>query len=369
MQAAQSAATMSNQSKLTDTLVGWKFPALIALLEGLTHFGSLQGDSQAYIDLVKFLRGAGNSAIIQWHGVLRPVVPLLALPLSFIVDYADAIALINLGFIVLGTVVTYFLGYRLFGKIAGCVSAICFGCAIPVLAYGFAVLTDGAGYAMLVTLIYAALFKLPQNRDYRMAVILGLLFGGAVLTKETNFIGLVFLWVHFIFNRNRITVANVLVITAVCLSISFGWSHLVNHSYLRFYGEGLQYQTPGYKGPLLNTRGFLLSVAYAYAPLLPFTFLGFFLVERDAFQKLMEIMISTGALVVLWPTPPESRLTFLTFPAMIPLAAYAILQASAILGDRPAFRKLDKRYWLVLIVLVIIIFDNFYTRRLYFHPV
>ena len=358
-----------SQGKLADALLGWKFPALIAVLEGLTHFGSIQGDSQAYIELVESFRGVGNSKILQWHGVLRPVVPVLSLPLSFVVGYANAIALVNLGFIVLGTVVTYFLGSRLFSKEVGCVSAICFACSIPVLAYGFAVLTDGAGYAMLITLIYAALFKLPEKRDFRMAVLLGLLFGGAVLTKETNFIGLVFLWVQYVFNRNRTTAANLLVITAVCLSISFGWSHLVNHSYLGFYGEGLQYQTPGYKGPLLNVRAFLLSGEYAYALLLPFTFLGFFLVDRDAFQKLMEILVSTGALVVIWPTPPESRLTFLTFPAIIPLAAYAILQAATILGERPAFGKLDKRYWLVLIVLAVVFFDNFYTRRLYFRLV
>jgi len=357
---------MSFQSKLADALVSWKFPALIAVLEGVTHFGSFQGDSQAYIDLVKFFRGVGNNEILQWHGVLRPVVPLLALPLSFVLGYGESIALVNLGFIVLGTVMTYFLGYRLFGRTVGCVSAVTFASAIPVLAYGFAILTDGAGYAMLIIVIYAALFKLQEKKDLRSTVLLGLLFGAAVLTKETNFIGLAFLWVHYVFNRKRVTFSNLLVITAICLSLSLGWSHTVNHSYLKFYGEGLQYQTPGYKGPLLDVRGSLLSAEYAYALLLPFTFLGFFLVEREAFQKLMEILVSTGALVALWPTPPESRLTFLTFPAIIPLAAYAISQASTILGERPALGKLHSRYWLVLIMLAIIVLNNFYTRRLYF---
>ena len=357
---------MSFRNKLADAFLSWKFPALIAVIEGVTHFGSLQGDSQASIDLVKFLRGTGNSAILQWHGVLRPVVPALALPLTFLVNYADAIAIVNLGFIVLGTVVMYSFACRLFGKEVGCISAVSFACGIPVLAYGFAVLTDGAGYAMLITLIYVAMFKLPEKKDLKVAVLLGLLFGAAVLTKETNFIGLVFLWIYYVVNRDRLNIANILVITALCLVLSFGWSHLVNHSYLGFYSEGLQYQTPGYKGPLGNVREFLLSVEYAYALLLPFMFLGFFLVERDAFQKLMEVLVSTGALVVLWPTPPESRLTFLTFPAMIPFAAYAIFQASVILGERPAFGRLDKRYWLVLIMLAIVAFDNFYTRKLYF---
>jgi 4-amino-4-deoxy-L-arabinose transferase-like glycosyltransferase len=290
---------------------------------------------------------------------------VLAFPLSFFMSYGDAIAFVNLGFILLGTVMMYFLGSKLFDREVGCISAVSFASAIPVLAYGVAVLTDGAGYAILVTVIYVTLFELPEKRDLRIAFLIGLLFGAAVLTKETNFIGIVFLWIYYFVNRRKFAVANILIVTVVCFLISFGWSHFVGHSYLGFYGEGLQYQTPGYKGPFINVKGFLLSAEYAYALLLPFVFLGFFMVERDAFRKLMEILFSTGALVVLWPTPPESRLTFLTFPAMIPLAAYAISQGSAILAERPVFGKLDKRYWLVLIMLAIVVFNNFYTRKLY----
>jgi 4-amino-4-deoxy-L-arabinose transferase-like glycosyltransferase len=354
---------------LRDIFKSWKFPALIAVLECGTHFGTLQGDSMAYIDIVRFLRGTGNNEILQWHGILRPVVPVLAYPFSFFVSYGNAIALVNSGFILLGTVMMYFLGSKLFDREVGCISAISFACAIPVLAYGVAVLTDGAGYAMLVTLIYVTLFKLPEKKDLRIAFLLGLLFGAAVLTKETNFIGLVFLWVNYLVDRKKFAIVNILVVSIVCFLISFGWSHIVGHSYLGFYGEGLQYGTPGYKGPLINVRGFSLSAEYAYALLLPFVFLGFFIVERDAFRKLMEILFCTGALVLLWPTPPEGRFTFLTFPALIPLAAYAVVQASVILGERPVFGKLDKRYWLILILLAVVVFNNFYTRRLYFRLV
>lgn len=81
------------------------------------------------------------------------MVPLLSVPLSFVIDYGHAIALVNMGFIVLGTIMTYFLVTRLFHQEVGSVAAISFASAIPVLAYGVAVLTDGAGYAMLVTVV------------------------------------------------------------------------------------------------------------------------------------------------------------------------------------------------------------------------
>ncbi len=149
---------------IKDFFKSWKLPALVAVLEGITHFGTIQGDSIAYINIVKYLRGAGNSEIFQAHFILRPVVPVLAFPLSFILSYRSAIALVNLGFIVFGTVMTYFLGREMFDEEIGSISAISFACAVPVLAYGVAALTDGAGYAMLVTLIYVACLRFQQKR-------------------------------------------------------------------------------------------------------------------------------------------------------------------------------------------------------------
>ena len=351
---------------IRDFFKSWKLPALVAVLEGITHFGTIQGDSIAYINIVKYLRGAGNSEIFQAHFILRPVVPALAFPLSFILSYRSAIALVNLGFIVFGTVMTYFLGREMFDEEVGSISAISFACAVPVLAYGVAALTDGAGYAMLVTLIYVAMFKIPAGKDLRSAFLFGLLFGVAVLTKETTFIGLVFLWIYYLVNRRKSSVENILVITFVCLLMSFGWSLVVGFNYVGTYGEGLQYHGVGFGGPLVNGKEFVLSIGYAYTLLLPFAFLGFFMVDRDAFRKLMEVLVAAAALVVLWPTPPEGRLTFLTFPAIIPFAAYGISQASAILANRPVFGKLDKKCWLILILLAFIISSNFLTRKLYF---
>ena len=351
---------------IKDFFKSWKLPALVAVLEGVTHFGTLQGDSSHYIDIVKYLRGAGNSEIFQAHFILRPVVPALAFPLSFLVSYRSAIALVNLGFIVFGTVMTYFLGRELFDEEVGVISAISFACAVPVLAYGVAVLTDGAGYAMLVTLIYVAMFRIPAEKDLRRTFLFGLLFGVAVLTKETTFIGLVFLWIYYFANGRKLSVVNIIVVTFVCLLMSFAWSLFVGYNYVGTYREGLQYHGLGFSGPLVSGKEFLLSAGYAYTLLLAFAFLGFFMVDRDVFRKLMEVLVASGALVVLWPTPPEGRLTFLTFPAIIPLAAYGISQASAILADRPVFGKLNKKCWLVLIILAIIVLSNLLTRKLYF---
>jgi hypothetical protein len=352
-------------------LGGWKIPAILAIVEGLTHFGQLQGDSPGYIEILQLLRGTGDSQILQWHGILRPVVPLLAVPLSFLLGYGPAIAAVNLGFIVLGTVVTYLLCSRLLGREVGFISALAFASAVPVLAYGFAVLTDGAGYAMLVTVVYVILFGIPSGSDFnRRSIMIGMLVGVSILTKETCFIGLIFLWARYILDRKTMSLRNVLVITVVALVISVGYSQIVGHSYLRYYQEGLQYGGGpiGYKGPLLHPRTFLISNEYAYYILLPLAFLGFFTVGKDQFKVLVQILFSTGVLVLLWPTPPESRLSFLTFPAVIPLAAFAISQAADVLAVRPYFSLLNRRRWVFLIVIALIVLTNVLARKLILLP-
>lgn len=292
---------------------------------------------------------------------------MMAVPFSFLVSYGSAIALVNLGFIVLGTVITYLLSARLLGDEVGSISAFAFASAVPVLANGFAVLTDGPGYAMLVTVIYAVLFVMPSGVNFsRRSVLIGVLVGVSILTKETCFIGLIFLWIRCILDRETLGFRNAIVVTVIAVAISLGYSQLIGHSYLTFYQEGLQYGAgaPGYKGPLLHPRAFLLANEYAYSILLPFALLGFFMVGRDQFRTLLEVLVATGALVLLWPTPPESRLAFLTFPAVVAFGALGVTQAADILSARPFFGEVNRRYWVLLILIALIAINNISARRL-----
>jgi hypothetical protein len=122
--------------------------------------------------------------------------------------------------------------------------------------------------------------------------------------------------------------------------------------------------TPRYSGPLLHPRQFLVSLEYAFGVTLPFAILGFFYVDNDDFKKLVEVLVATAGIVLLWPTPPEDRLTFLLFPAIIPLAAYGITQASSILGSRPLFKNLSAEAWLTIILIVIAVLNNLSGRGL-----
>jgi 4-amino-4-deoxy-L-arabinose transferase-like glycosyltransferase len=221
---------------------------------------------------------------------------------------------------------------------------------------------------MLVTLVFVVLFVLPERQDVRTAILVGALLGFGILTKETICVVILFLWVLFLTDRRKLKLSNVLIVTGVALLISFAWAQYIGYSHFRVYQEGgLEYGTPGYKGPLLHPRLFLLSSVYAFSPvLLPFAFMGFFYVEDSRFKVICEILFSTGMLILLWPTLPEGRLTFLTFPAIIPLAAFAVSRASTILGGRPFFRIITRNrlVWFALLLICIALYNNLLGLRL-----
>lgn len=296
---------------------------------------------------------------MHWHGILRPVVPLLAVPVSFITSYANAIAAVNTAFILLGTLFTYLFAKKLLGAEVGFVSAIGFASAAPVLGYGTAVLTDGAGYAMLIVLFYLSVFVLPEKNSLRTASAVGVLAAIGMLTKETTSVVLIFLILFFFANRGRLNLRHLFVVVVLGFAIPLAWSQVVGHSYLGFYGEGLAYAGSGYNGPLLHPRLFAISAFLAFTLLLPFAFMAFFtLKDAAAFKVICLILFSTGLLVLAWPTLPESRFTFLTFPAVIPLAGLGVVQAAESLAERPWFRTLSKRQWLLVMLLVIVISTN-----------
>lgn len=111
--------------------------AIFSLLEGLTHFGAEMGDSIGYVSITHIFMGIANqleATTAHWHGFLRPIVPILAAPLSFILDTRTAIATINLSFLVIGTIFTYLLVSRLLDNhLLGFVAGLFYASATPNL--------------------------------------------------------------------------------------------------------------------------------------------------------------------------------------------------------------------------------------------
>ncbi|HKM49604.1 MAG TPA: hypothetical protein VJZ75_00330, partial [Candidatus Bathyarchaeia archaeon] len=57
----------------------------LSLVEGLTHFGQVYPDSSQYIATALYFQGKGNISGFAFKTLLRPIIPLLASVLGYVV--------------------------------------------------------------------------------------------------------------------------------------------------------------------------------------------------------------------------------------------------------------------------------------------
>ena len=355
------------QASDRNPMLDWKIPVILAFAEGATHFASFQGDSPGYVNLIKAFRGTATPterSIMSSYFVLRPVVPALAVPFSYLMSYANAVASVNLCFLLLGTFVVYhFVNRLMMRREVGLAASICYASAFTNLVFGVAVLADGAGFAMLIVSVYAILFLL---RDIRSSVLVGLVVGLSILTKETNLIAVILLVIHYLRMRRHVQPLPFVVAAAVGLGLAFSWSTLVGFSYTKLYLLQFAYATPGYKGTLVMPKLAASQIWDAFNFTLPFAFMALFLVTDDQFKTAIECTLPSLVLIIASPTYIQSRFTFLAFPGILPLAAFGIVEAATVLGRRPWFGKLSKEHWLLFLLFMLVLYTNVITFRNYF---
>lgn len=349
-----------------------------ALLEGLTHFGNLHGDSMGYISMVHWFMGQataeeaivhwrgigqGNTydePLLSWHGFLRPVVPGLATPLAFIFGASTAIAIVNLGFLLLGTFFTYLFTARFFkNDLLGYIAGVCYASAGPTLVWGVAVQTDGPAYAMLAVMFYTLCFW--SRPGVKSGIVTGVLLGLSLLVKEITIV-LAFLMLFLLLSqRTKERLTYTIVALGIAAAISLSWGLLVvGKTYLSFYGEGIRYAGGAYAGAFAYPVIFYDTITRGFHALIPFLILGFFLVEDKHLKVLVRILLAGSVLLLAWPTLPEIRFTFILFPVVIPLAAFGMDHAATILANRTWFRLFTKTQWVGIILAGIILYTNCY---------
>jgi len=340
---------------------------LLAFLEGITHFASFQGDSPGYVDLVETFRGTASppeQSIRSTLFILRPIVPAAAVPFSFFVSDTNAVAAVNVCFLLLGTYVLYhFVNRLMMKKEAAFAASICYACAFANLVFGVAVLADGAGFAMLIVSLYAILYLL---HDTRSSVLVGLIVGASILTKETNLIAVLFLFFHYLRVRRESKFAPFAIVAVISLGLAFSWSFVVGFSYAKLYLYQFKYSTPGYKGALVMPKLAASQLWNAFNFTLPFAFMALFLVNDDQFKTVIECILAALVLLVASPTYIQSRFVFLAYPGILALAGFGITEAASILAKRPWFGRLSRQGWFILILFVIVLYTNVVTFHNYF---
>lgn len=331
--------------------------SLLAILEGFTHFGAWHGDSINYVSITHIFMGTATpleATTAHWHGFLRPIAPILAAPLSFVLETRTAIATVNLSFLVIGTVFTYLLVSRLLNNdLFGFMAGLFYASATPNLIWGVAILTDGPGYAMLAVGYYWLICHFKPN--LKISLLTGFLLTFCLLVKETNIILIAYLgiqWLSDSGNRRKNLPYYVLPVLMAALVTSL-WMFVAKISYLDFFNIGIEY-AGGYSSPLLQPKVFISSVIRAFYVLLPFACIGLFqLLDREMKQHL-RILLSGLALIIPWSSMPDPRYTFILYPSVISMAVIGVNHASQTLANWSWFRSINKQQWNTIFVFTII---------------
>lgn len=298
-----------------------------SLLEALTHFGNanpirgnpdLDFDSPYYIRMLYYLRGeVERPPAPPFH--MRPLIPALALPLSYLVGVNNAFGLVNTTLWVLTALALYRLTLRLFmDREVALLSAILFSSSVPVLVYGAAISTDMAGLLFIIAGVILAL----RVKDLRGYIAEGALIGMGVLAREPVSILIPMIPLMRVLRGEtrfkRLAVELLVVLAVSSTPPAIYWFIIPNPNYTARFASCLATAFTSEK--LIKS---LIQVALTYH--VGYLYLAYCLVKRGlSFDRAVHaiLIVTIGFLVVdYFVGIPASRFVFLTAPAVLPMIA------------------------------------------------
>jgi 4-amino-4-deoxy-L-arabinose transferase-like glycosyltransferase len=157
---------------------------LLSLAEALTHFGVMSGDHPQYFNVTRFLLGQEPLYDYARPRVVRLLVPLLAAPLSTVMDLPHAYGVVNTIFYVMAGLVCYFLTLKVTSSSrAALYSSALLVTSFPLIAYGATASKEGAGVFFQLLAALLAL-RLVEEGGLRRALLCGLVVGVGLLSME-----------------------------------------------------------------------------------------------------------------------------------------------------------------------------------------
>jgi hypothetical protein len=117
---------------------------LLSLAEALTHFGVMSGDHLQYFNVTRFFLGREPLYDYARFRIVRLLVPLLAAPLSTVMDLPHAYGVVNTAFYVMAGLACYFLTLKVASSArAALYSSVLLVTSFPLIAYGATASKEG----------------------------------------------------------------------------------------------------------------------------------------------------------------------------------------------------------------------------------
>jgi len=314
-----------------------------SLAEALTHFGNanpirsdpaLDFDSPFYVHMLYYLKGLVKRPPSSPFN-MRPLVPMLALPLSYLVGVNNAFGVVNTAFWILTAIALYRLVESLFRSWeVAIISSILFSSSVPALVYGAAISTDMAGLFLITIGLLLAL----RARSVKAYVFEGLLVGVGVLAREPVSILVPTIALMRLLEKPLSIKRTTSELLIVCLIASVPllayWWIIPEPNYTAYFAGNVASAFTTTK--LLNSlKQVILTyhIGYLYVAALP--------VRKELrFNKAVyAILVSTVGFLIFdyFVGLPSSRFIFLTAPVILPLMATGArgLSHRLMKGSRP----------------------------------
>ncbi|PUA34211.1 MAG: hypothetical protein B9J98_01065 [Candidatus Terraquivivens tikiterensis] len=290
------------------------------------------------------------------HFLLRPFTPFLAAAIYPFVGMELAFVLLNIIFLALGTLFVYKLTEAFAGRVAAFSVAVLFPSLPVILHYAVGSRVDMSGFMFAPLLAYIILFRMGWRWSTVKSVALGLLLGISLLARESNVFAILLLLMLMLWKK--ITPKNLLKVLLSAAVPPLAWMIMTGLTYTITLEE-LMVTHGGYEGLLKNPVLFLRSFAGFSIPAILLAMLGFLNVDSDGAKKIYLLFAST--LIPLLPLPqiPDVRVTFTTFPAIVPLVGIGLVRLAGSLASKPVLSSIGERGWLAILLIAILAYNNY----------
>lgn len=337
-------------------------------------------DSIGYLNTVELLRGNLDPSLLpellQRGYLLRSLGSLIAFPLSYIFGVWNAFVVENSILYLLSVVFMYAAVEKLYSSKIAFYAAVLYASSPVLTTFGLAILQDmGIWFfyigSVYLTLRFFGVGGTNENETRPGNVYLfafGVFVGLGMLMKESAIAGLFFFILVLLFSRHHskhsvpkkiMILAIVFVATALPLAVNESITYTYfNNSHFNSWDSD--------SGPkIIHTLGqtvynLVKSFVMAFNVLIPLFLIGYYKEwkqhEHGNFAILTMLLLSSLPIVVGWPWN-ATRFAFLTFPAIIPLAAYGISELPQLMP-----RQLQNNTYLIMdldkIVLILCVLAN-----------
>lgn len=328
---------------------------ILAISEGLTHFGHIFPDSGDYVALAYAFEGVSHPSIGFTARYLQPVIPFAAASLNFVIkNMAFSFAILNMILWCGATVLVFKLTFLFTGsREPSLLAALYFAAAVPLLVYGDAVLTDMGGYFFMILSVYLLVrWNLPKASLSRILVS-SMIFTLGIMTRETYVSFVIILVISFLLSRRwSLKIVPLLGIPAF---LSLVWSSIVGVSYWNAYLAEVTYGSTHHLAVAIAQKAtaYLYTLRLAFRPeLLVLAAIGFLYVclAREGIVTHVSVLLGGSVFLLALPVV-DYRFTFLLFPSMMPLAGLGTMQ----LASNVAKRMSGEKYRALMITLEVVI--------------